>query len=108
MNSIQNNLHLKTAKKILSAIGLLAIMTSCMMGPDYTHWHGMYEVSKHFYDKFLPAVVEAAKSKSKSLGKKYEAKIQQLLTKEEHRWLKGLSPAEVEALQKEYKQRYDQ
>ena len=79
-----------------------------MMGPDYTHWHGMYEVSKHFYDKFLPAVVEAAKSKSKSLGKKYEAKIQQLLTKEEHRWLKGLSPAEVEALQKEYKQRYDQ
>ena len=27
-----------------------------MMGPDYTHWHGMYEVSKHFYMKFLPAV----------------------------------------------------
>ena len=79
-----------------------------MMGPDYTHWHGMYEVAKHFYEKFLPAVVEAAKAKSPELGRKYEAKVQELLTKPEHRWLKGLSPAEVEALQKGYKERYNQ
>jgi hypothetical protein len=25
-----------------------------MMGPDYTWWHGMYEVAKHFYLKFIP------------------------------------------------------
>jgi hypothetical protein len=25
-----------------------------MMGPDYTWWHGMYEVAKHFYFKMLP------------------------------------------------------
>ncbi len=31
------------------------------MGPDYTHWHGMYEVSKHFYQKFLPEIIKAAK-----------------------------------------------
>ena len=79
-----------------------------MMGPDYTHWHGMYEVSKHFYEKFLPAVVEAAKQKSPALGKKYEAEIQQLLTRDEHRWLKGLSPEEVEALKNSYKERYNQ
>ena len=79
-----------------------------MMGPDYTHWHGMYEVSKHFYEKFLPAVVEAAKAKSPALGKKYEEKVQQLLTREEHLWRKGLSPAEIEALQKSYKERYNQ
>jgi hypothetical protein len=79
-----------------------------MMGPDYTHWHGMYEVSKHFYEKFLPAAVEAAKVKSPELGKKYDDRVKQLLTKEEHRWLKGLSPAEVEALQKSYKERYNQ
>ena len=29
-----------------------------MMGPDYAWWHGMYEVSKHFYFKFIPAVRE--------------------------------------------------
>ena len=79
-----------------------------MMGPDYTHWHGMYEVSKHFYEKFLPAVVKAAQEKSPDLGRKYEGKIKQLLTNEEHRWLKGLSPAEVEALKQGNKERYNQ
>jgi hypothetical protein len=77
-----------------------------MMGPDYTHWHGMYEVSKHFYTEFLPAVVEAAKEKSPELGKKYDEKVQKLLAQEEHRWMKGLSPAEAEELQKTYKERY--
>jgi hypothetical protein len=27
-----------------------------MMGPDYTWWHGMYEVVEHFYLKFVPQV----------------------------------------------------
>ncbi|MBN1355786.1 hypothetical protein JXA40_05890 [bacterium] len=26
-----------------------------MMGPDYTWWHGFYDVAQHFYFKFLPA-----------------------------------------------------
>ena len=42
-----------------------------MMGPDYTHWHGMYEVAKHYYMEFLPAVVEAAASKSQAMEHKY-------------------------------------
>lgn len=25
-----------------------------MMGPDYTWWHGFYEVAQHYYFKFLP------------------------------------------------------
>jgi len=25
------------------------------MGPDYTWWHGIYEVAQHFYFKFIPA-----------------------------------------------------
>ncbi len=29
-----------------------------MMGPDYTHWHGTYEVAKHFYGKMLPELEE--------------------------------------------------
>ena len=27
-----------------------------MMGPDYTHWHGTYEVAKHFYTEMVPAL----------------------------------------------------
>ena len=79
-----------------------------MMGPDYTHWHGMYEVSKHFYSKFLPAVIETAEKKSPELKDKYEKKIAALMTREEHTWLKGLKPEEVEALRKSYKERYNQ
>jgi len=31
---------------------------AAMMGPDYTWWHGMYEVGKHFYLEFIPALRE--------------------------------------------------
>ena len=79
-----------------------------MMGPDYTHWHGMYEVSKHFYEEFLPAVAKAAGDKGPDLKKKYDQKIAALLAKEEHRWKKGLSADEAEALRKNYKERYNQ
>ncbi len=27
---------------------------AAMMGPDYTWWHGMYEVAKHFYFELIP------------------------------------------------------
>ena len=79
-----------------------------MMGPDYTHWHGMYEVSKHFYEKFLPAVIKTAGAKSPELMAKFEARIAGLLAQPEHVWRKGLKPEEAEALRKEYKARYNQ
>ncbi len=79
-----------------------------MMGPDYTHWHGMYEVSMHFYIKFLPEVINAAAKKSPEMKKKYEAKVQQILAQDEHIWMKGLSPEEAEELRKMYKERYGQ
>lgn len=31
---------------------------AAMMGPDYTWWHGIYEVGQHFYFKFIPAARE--------------------------------------------------
>ena len=79
-----------------------------MMGPDYTHWHGMYEVGKHFYTKFLPAVVEAAAAKGPAVKAKYEKRVQELLAREEHLWLRGLKTEEAEALRKEYRGRYNQ
>jgi hypothetical protein len=81
---------------------------AAMMGPDYTHWHGMYEVSKHFYDKFLPAVIEAAKAKSADLGTKWKTRVDALLAQDEHVWQKGLSAKEAEELRKYAKDRYNQ
>ncbi len=31
---------------------------AAMMGPDYTWWHGIYEVAQHFYFKFIPEALE--------------------------------------------------
>ena len=77
-----------------------------MMGPDYTHWHGMYEVAKHFYTEFLPKVVETAAAKSPALKTKYEQKVQTLLAGDAHRWKKGMTAEEAEAIRKEYQNRY--
>ena len=77
-----------------------------MMGPDYTHWHGMYEVSKHFYQKFLPAVIKAAATKGAAMKQKYEELVNQHLAQPEHVWQKGLKPEEAEALRRSYEERY--
>jgi hypothetical protein len=81
---------------------------AAMMGPDYTHWHGMHEVSKHYYTKFLPQVIEAAAKRSPAMKKKYQGIVNQVLTQDEHIWMKGLSPKEAEELRKAYKGRYNQ
>ncbi|OOP55726.1 MAG: hypothetical protein AYP45_13050 [Candidatus Brocadia carolinensis] len=79
-----------------------------MMGPDYTHWHGLYEVAKHYYMKFLPAVIKVAARKSEEMKSKYEQKIEELLNQEEHLWIKGLSEEEINVLKSAYKNRYDE
>lgn len=78
-----------------------------MMGPDYTHWHGMYEVAKHFYQKFLPSIIKAAKAKSPEMAEKYTAVVDALMAEDMHKWKKGLTPEEAEALKKMYQERYE-
>ncbi|MBT5303539.1 MAG: hypothetical protein HON76_18295 [Candidatus Scalindua sp.] len=78
-----------------------------MMGPDYTHWHGMYEVAQHYYIDFLPAVIQAASEKSNEIKVKYEQKIDRLRTQEEHLWMKVFSEEGVERLRATYKDHYN-
>ncbi len=52
-----------------------------MMGPDYTWWHGIYEVAQHFYFKLLP---EARKFHDPDV----DAWIDNLIKQDEmHSWL---------------------
>lgn len=37
-----------------------------------------------------------------------QEKIEQVLARDENRWIKGLAPQEAEALKKAYKERYNQ
>jgi len=37
--------------------GRRARMGAAMMGPDYTWWHGIYDVAQNFYFKLIPSAL---------------------------------------------------
>lgn len=89
-----------------------------MMGPDYTHWHGTYEVAKHFYSKYIPELEELMKEGQASKDEKktaaaaaLEKKLEEVLSSENHRWyINKMDPAEVEKRRQaaeEFKKRYE-
>ena len=53
---------------------------AAMMGPDYTWWHGAYDVAQHFYFKLIP---EARRFKDSEL----DAYLDRLLKEPMHAWL---------------------
>ncbi len=89
-----------------------------MMAPDYTHWHGTYEVAKTFYTHFIPAVREMVAhglqsedpAKVEAAGK-LQAKLDQVLNSDDHKWYLGkMDPAEAQRRKQaaeEFKKRYE-
>lgn len=63
-----------------------------MMAPDYTHWHGMYEVAERFYVEFIPQAREMckhARENGNAAGAdKVEKVIADILARPEHAWQK--------------------
>lgn len=99
--------------------GRVARHGASMMAPDYTHWHGLYEVAKHWYTRFIPELQEIAERHLHSedpakvaAAEKLAAAIDELLARPEHAWYTGkLSPEERERrrrAQEKFKQRYGQ
>jgi hypothetical protein len=91
---------------------------AAMMGPDYTHWHGTYEIAKHWYSEYVPgleALVQAnadsPDAARKEAAQKLAALLAQTLETEGHRWyLDKLDPEEKAARAKaaaEFKARYE-
>ena len=72
------------------------------MGPDYTHWHGTYEVGKHFYTKMIPKLEtlirqakESADPKKATAAEALQIKLDEVLNSPSHRWyLDKMDPAE--------------
>ncbi len=72
---------------------------AAMMAPDYTHWHGMYEVAERFYVELVPQaleIAEHAEHAGNAAGARVRAVIQGVLDRPEHRW-KGQAAAPVAA-----------
>ncbi len=88
-----------------------------MMGPDYTHWHGTYEVAKHFYSKMVPELKELCAAGANSgdpakveAAQKLSTRLEELLNSDNHRWyLDQLTPEERQLRQQrrdEFQKRY--
>ena len=97
--------------------GRRARHAASMMGPDYTHWHGTYDLAKHFYTEYIPELEELAEHSMQSEdpervagGKALVAKIEEVLTSDDHKWFLGqMSPEEAAARAKaaeEFRNRY--
>jgi hypothetical protein len=89
--------------------GRRARMGAAMMAPDYTHWHGMFEVAERWYQHFIPQAREIV-HKADLAGKKAEAAavskvIEDIMARPEHTWNKG-SAADAEAIRKAMEERY--
>ncbi|MBN2560473.1 MAG: hydroxylamine oxidoreductase [Phycisphaerae bacterium] len=88
-----------------------------MMGPDYTHWHGTYEVAKHFYSEMVPELRElihqgkaSGDEEKVKAAEALEARLAEVLNSANHSWyLNKMDPEEQKARQQrqeEFKKRY--
>lgn len=88
-----------------------------MNAPDYTHWHGTYELAKHWYAKFIPELehliekhhddADAAKAEA---SKALRTGLDEVLNGNNHRWYLNKMPdkerQEREKRAQEFKARY--
>jgi len=79
--------------------GRRARMGASMLGPDYTHWHGMFEVGDRFYMQLIPQAREivrkAAESGKAEAARAVGAVIDEVLKRPEHAWsARSLSPGQ--------------
>jgi hypothetical protein len=96
--------------------GRRARMGTAMFAPDYTQWHGFFEVAENFYSKFLPQVEEIVGRAMSEGGEKataareIEEVVASVLEMDGHQWFTGNEPEAVkEARRKaaeEFKKRY--
>ncbi len=83
--------------------GRRARMGVSMQGPDYTQWHGFFEVAHRFYFELIPQARELGGEEGPVADL-----IAEILARPEHKWRSGLSPEERRRIDEFYRQRYGQ
>ena len=83
-----------------------------MMAPDYTHWHGMYEVAERFYMEMVPQIREiidhARKEGQGEAASQVERLLDEVLARPEHAWFEKGAEGATEAVRKAMQKRYGQ
>ncbi|MGR0481541.1 MAG: multiheme c-type cytochrome [Candidatus Electronema sp. V4] len=69
---------------------------AAMMAPDYTHWHGTYEVAKHWAAKYIPELKElieqgkgSANKEAVAAAEELETLLTETLNSDNHKWFLG-------------------
>jgi len=70
---------------------------AAMMGPDYTQWHGFFEVAERFYTEFIPEAEALLPGVTKDV-----------MNMDVNAWKKGVSKEERDKIKKYYQDRYGQ
>jgi len=84
-----------------------------MMGPDYTHWHGTYEVAKHFYAKLIPELEhlvekhhDSGDTAKREGARNLKNTIDEVLNTPDHRWYLGKMDPKEAAARKEAAEKF--
>jgi hypothetical protein len=82
---------------------------AAMMAPDYTHWHGMYEVAERFYMELIPAAREIAADAAAhghAQAATAQAAIDAVLARPEHAWFEHGAEEQSETVRRGMRERY--
>jgi len=81
-----------------------------MMAPDYTHWHGMYEVAERFYMELVPQtreIIRHARAEGKGgAARAVEQVLDGVLARPEHVWFEEGAEGQAERIRQEMERRY--
>ena len=81
-----------------------------MMAPDYTHWHGMFEVAERFYMELVPEVRElthAARVRGNAgAAAAVDRVLDGILARPEHRWFEDGASDQMQAIRARMRERY--
>jgi hypothetical protein len=89
---------------------------AAMMAPDYTHWHGTYDLAKHWGTKFIPEIKEIIHGfennpKAKTQVAALKAALDEVQNTDDWKWSINKEDPEVKAerdrRQQEFKKRYE-
>ncbi len=93
--------------------GRRARMGAAMFAPDYTQWHGFFEVADNFYMKFIPQVREIIEHAKAAGGDKAAAALEvekivdEVFAMDEHKWFTGNEPDAVKKARLKAREEFD-
>lgn len=90
--------------------GRRARMGASMMAPDYTQWHGLFEVAERFYMELIPQSREITRGAAENGQAEAAARVNEvidgILARPEHAWFRQGAEDQMQAIRRSMAERY--